>query len=184
MDYIDRKIVSILRENGRTTMQEIAREVGLSVMGVKKRLKRLEGMVKVRALVDTESLVLALIAMEVEDSKSLNEIIEKFRECPRIIKFFVTVGGYNLFALIWVDDYHTLESVSLEKCSIRAQKGIRRFEIFPVREVHYDPFFDLRLVVERTSEYAPCGVHCGSCERYEAEKCAGCPATKFYRGIL
>ncbi len=184
MDYVDRKILSILRENGRTTMQEIARRIGLSVMGVKKRLKRLEGILKIRALVNTEDLILALIAMEVEDFKSLNEIVEKFKDCPRIIKFFVTVGGYNLFSLIWVDDYHTLESVSLEKCSLRAQKGIRRFEIFPIREVYYDPFFDLRLVVERVSEYAPCGVHCGSCERYETGKCVGCPATKFYRGKL
>ncbi len=87
--------------------------------------------------------------MEIGDAESLRNIIEKFKDCPRIVRFFVTTGSFNLFALIWVEDYHTLESVSLEKCSLRAQKGIRRFEIYPVQEVYYEPSSTLELFQKR-----------------------------------
>ncbi len=122
--------------------------------------------------------------MEIGDAESLRNIIEKFKDCPRIVRFFVTTGSFNLFALIWVEDYHTLESVSLERCSLRAQEGIRRFEIYPVQEVHYESFIDIRVISEKSLEFAPCGVHCGGCGRYEEKRCMGCPATKFYRGML
>ena len=182
MDEIDRKIISILQRDGRETLQSIAREVGLSAMGVKKRLKRMGRRVKIKALLNTEDLILAIIAMDVESGEDVRRIIEKFRRCPRIIRFFVTTGSYNLFALIWVDDYHTLESVSLERCSLRSQKGIRRFDIFPVQEVHYEPFLDINVVVKRNMEVAPCGVRCNVCERYREMRCVGCPSTRFYRG--
>lgn len=183
MDEIDRKIISILQKNGRVTLQSIAKEVGLSTMGVKKRLEKLlKENIKIKALINAKNLILAIIAMEIEDAESLRNIIEKFKDCPRIVRFFVTTGSFNLFALIWVEDYHTLESVSLEKCSLRAQKGIRRFEIYPVQEVHYEPFIDIKVTSEKSLEFAPCGVHCGSCKRYKEERCMGCPSTRFYRG--
>ncbi len=65
MDDRSRKIISILQQNGKATLSEIAVEVGLSAMGVKKQL----------------------------------------------------------FALIFAEDCYSLESVSLEKCSLRAQPG-------------------------------------------------------------
>ena len=183
MDNINRKIISILQKDGRSTLQSIAKEVGLSTMGVKKRLEKLlKEDIKIKALINIKNLILAIIAMEVESADALIDIVEKFKDCPRIIRFFVTTGGYNLFALIWVEDYHTLESVSLERCSLRAQKGIRRFEIYPIQEVYYEPFIDIKVIPEKKLEFAPCGVHCGRCKRYEDEKCMGCPATRFYRG--
>ncbi len=183
MDEIDRKIISILQRDGRAKLQSIAKETGLSTMGVKKRLEKLiKNDIKIKALVNVKNVILAIVAMEIEDADSLREIIEKFRDCPRIVRFFVTTGGYNLFAIIWVEDFHTLESVSLERCSLRAQRGIRRFEIYPVQEVHYDPFIDIKVVADKELEEAPCGVHCGTCVRYTENRCSGCPATKFYRG--
>lgn len=186
MDDKDRKIISALQRSSRPTLSEIGKAVGMSAMGVKKRLDRLEGdgIIKQTTLLNVEKLgvLLAIIAMEVESSEALEKLLGKFRECPRIIKFFVTTGGYNLFALIWAEDLHTLESITLEKCSLRAQPGIRRYEVYPVQEVHYDQFLEVK-VVEKGKE-APCGVDCGSCSRYRDGKCLGCPATAFYRGKL
>jgi len=42
MDEKDRKIISILQRNGKATLSEIAKEIGMSAMGVKKRLDKLE----------------------------------------------------------------------------------------------------------------------------------------------
>ena len=187
IDEKDRKIIAILQREGKATLSKIAEEVGLSAMGVKKRLSKLEEKgLKLKALLDVEKLkiITAIVAMEVESSEALEKIIEKFKDCPRIIKFFVTTGGYNLFALIFAEDFYSLESVSLEKCSLRAQPGIRRFEIYPVQEMYYDSYLDVKVVADKNREIAPCGVHCGSCKRYEQNRCLGCPATKFYKGML
>ncbi len=187
MDEKDRIIISILQKNGKATLSEIAKQVGMSAMGVKKRLDKLEsGKIKLKPLLNVEELgiIIAVLAMEIESSEALEKLLEKFKNCPRILKFFVTTGSYNLFALIFAEDYHSLESVTLEKCSLRAQPGIRRYDVFPVQEIHYDSYLDIDIVAEKNLEYAPCGVYCGNCRRYEMNKCLGCPATKFYRGRL
>lgn len=187
MDEKDRKIISILQKNGKVTLSQIAEKIGMSAMGVKKRLDKLEkGKIKLAPLINTEELgiITAIIAMEVESSEALRKIVEKFRDCPRIIKFFVTTGSYNLFALIYAEDYYSLESISLEKCSLRAQPGVRRYDIFPVQEMFYDGYLDIKVVAEKDREEAPCGVICNDCYRYEARRCLGCPATKSYRGRL
>ncbi len=68
--------------------------------------------------------------------------------------------------------------------SIRAQKGIRRSEAI-IGEVPAVPkYLPIRVIPNKESEIAPCGIHCGRCLRYENEKCLGCPATKYYRGPL
>jgi len=188
IDERDRRIISSLQRDGEATLSEIAKELGISTMGVKKRVDRLErkGIVKLRALLNSEelNLKLAVIAMEVESSDALEALLRKFEECPRIVRFFITTGGHNLFALVYAEDYGSLESISLEKCSLRSQPGIRRFEIFPVQEVQYDAYLDIKVVADKEAEIAPCGVFCGDCRRYNAGRCLGCPATKFYRGKL
>lgn len=187
MDEKDRIIISILQKNGRATLSKTAEKVGMSAMGVKKRLARLEREnIKVRALINTEKLkiITAIVAMELESAEAIEKLLEKFKACPRIVKFFVTTGSYNLFVIIWAEDFHSLESVSLEKCSLRSQPGIRRFEIYPVQEIYYDSYLDIKVVPVKTEDVAPCGVFCGDCKRYEVERCLGCPATKFYRGRL
>ena len=188
MDDKDRLIISMLQGNGRIPFSKIAEVTGFSVMGVKKRVEKLESsdVMRIRAMLNAEKLGinLAIIAIEMENADAINETVKKFRECPRVLRFFITTGAYNLFALIVAEDYHTLESISLEKCSLRNQKGIRRFEIYPVQDVFYSSFFDINVIPEKRREYAPCGVHCGTCSRYEAERCVGCPSTVYYRGVL
>jgi len=188
IDEKDRTIIAKLQKDGRTPIVNISKETGLSSMGAKKRIDKLvkEGVIKIKALVNADKLdlKLALIAMELESGSALRELIKKFENCPRIIKFFVTTGAYNLFALVWAEDYYTLESISLESCSLRAQKGVKRFEFYPTIEIHYDPFTDLKVTAKRVFEKPPCGVDCQSCVRYEKNKCLGCPATPLYRGKL
>lgn len=186
MDGKDRKIISILQQSNRATLSEIGKAVGMTAMGAKKRLDRLEkdGVIRQTTLLNVEKLeiLVAVIAMEVESSEALEKLLKKFQKCPRIIKFFVTTGGYNLFALIWAEDLHSLESVTLEKCSLRAQPGIRRYEVYPVQEIHYNPFLDIKIADKGNA--APCGVDCSNCSRYKAGKCLGCPATILYKGNL
>ena len=189
LDEVDRKIISKLQQNGRATFQELARIIGFSNMGVKKRVDRLleKGILKVSSLVNVKQLGLqaAVVMIEIESSEALERLIQRFKDCPRVVNIFTTLGGYNLIALVIAEDQDTLESISMEKCSLRSSEGIRRSEFYPIGSIYYSPFLCIREHLthkERTT--TPCNVDCRPCNRYKAQKCVGCPTTIYYRGTL
>ena len=189
MDEVDRKIISRLQQDGRTTLGALGKTIGYSSMGAKKRVDRLlkRGVIKVSALLNPEQLHLsaAVVLLEIESAKAMHSLLERFKECPRVVHIFTTLGGYNLIALVVAEDQETLESISIEKCSLRSSEGIRRSEFYPVGNVYYSPFLSVREYLthkERTK--SPCNVDCGPCHRYKTKKCVGCPATHYYHGPL
>jgi len=189
LDEIDRKIISQLQLDGRTTLKNLSEIVGYTSMGVKKRVNKLleRGNISISALINAESLDLsaALVLLEVDSSESVNTLLKRFRKCPRVVNIFTTLGGYNVAAIIVAENQSTLNSISIEKCSLRSNKGIRRSEIYPISGVHYSPFMAIRqYLAKRENVESPCNVNCVSCQRYEENKCVGCPATEFYRGSI
>ena len=189
MDEIDRKIISQLQMDGRTTLKELAKAVGFTSMGIKKRLQKLvdQGVVKVSASLNPFTLELfsAIVLLEMESAEAMQNLIDRFKECPRVVYIFRTIGGYNLVALVVAEDQHTLESISTEKCSLRSSAGIRRSEFYPIGDIHFSPFLPLREhLTHKEKRIAPCNVDCAPCVRYERQKCVGCPAAIRYRGAL
>lgn len=186
MDDLDKKIIEQLRIDGRTTLQEISKKTGYTSMGIKKRLDKLieSGVIKITALLNSSQIGLypALVFLEMETAEDLRNILEKFNNCPRVVKIFTTMSGYNLVALVVAEDKATLECISFERCSIRSQKGIRRSEFYPIGEVHYNSYIDTSPRLPQKSEKPPCGVDCKSCISYEEEKCVACPLTSLYTG--
>lgn len=188
MDDIDKKIIEQLRIDGRTTLQEISKKTGYTSMGVKKRLDKLieSGVIKITALLNTSQVELypALVFLEMETAEDLKNIVEKFNNCPRMVKLFTSLGGYNLIALVVAENQDTLGCISVEKCSIRSQKGIRRSEFYPIGEVYYNPYIDTGPRIPSKTEETPCGVDCRNCSSYKEEKCVACPLTSLYRGKI
>ena len=188
LDEIDWKIINRLKENGRTTFEELAELVGFSSMGVKKRFDKLlkREFIKISALVNTKKIDLqaAFVLIEIESSEAMENLLKRFKECPRVVYIFKTLGAYNLFALIVAEDQATLESISMEKCSLRGGEGIRRSEFIPIGNILYDPFLPIRgNLTHKEKSIAPCNVDCQTCKRYRIE-CAGCPAASYYLGKL
>lgn len=189
MDEIDRKIISQLQFDGRTTLEELAKAIGFTSMGIKKRLQKLldQGAIKVSASLNpfTLKLLPALVLLEMESAEAMQNLIDRFKECPRVIYIFRTIGGYNLAALVVAEDQDTLESISTEKCSLRSGAGIRRSEFYPIGDIHFSPFLPLREhLTHKEKRITPCNVDCAPCIRYEKQKCVGCPAAVHYRGTL
>ena len=189
MDEIDRKIISELQADGRTTLQELAKTVGFTSMGTKKRLEKLlsNGTIKVSALVNPSALKLhpAIVMLEMESAEAMQELLYRFEECPRVIQIFKTVGGYNLIALVVAETQETLESISMEKCSLRCSRGIRRSEFYPISDMYFSPFLQVReTLAHKERTMTPCNVDCDPCKRYESQNCVGCPTTTHYRGPL
>jgi DNA-binding Lrp family transcriptional regulator len=189
MDDVDRKIISQLQLNGRTTLEELAKNIGFTSMGIKKRLQKLsdQNAIKTQALLNPFSLKIlpAIVLLEMEDSEAMQNLLARFKECPRVVYIFQTIGGYNLVALVVAENQETLESISAEKCSLRSGAGIRRSEFYPIGDIYFSPFLPVREhLTHREKTTAPCGVDCKPCLRYQSKKCVGCPATKCYRGTL
>jgi DNA-binding Lrp family transcriptional regulator len=189
LDEVDRKIISRLQQDGRTTFQELAKTVGFSSMGVKKRIDRLleRGIIRISSLLNIKELDLqaAVVLIEIETSEALERLLQRFKDCPRVVNIFTTLGGYNLIALVVAENQDTLESISVEKCSLRSGEGIRRSEFYPIGNIHYSSFLPVREnLTHQELATTPCDVDCRPCSRYKTKKCVGCPATIFYRGTL
>jgi DNA-binding Lrp family transcriptional regulator len=189
LDDIDKKIISQLQADGRTTLENLAKITGFTSMGAKKRLERLikKGIIKISALVNPSALKLhpAIIMLEMESAEAMQELLNRFEECPRVVQIFKTVGGYNLIALVIAETQETLESISMEKCSLRCSRGIRRSEFYPVSETFFSPFLQVREnLAHKENKVTPCNVECDPCNRFETKKCVGCPTTSMYKGPL
>ena len=189
MDEVDRKIISQLQQDGRTTLEELAKIVGFTSMGIRKRMQKLldQDAIKVSALLNPSSFRLfpAIVLLEMESAEATQSLLRRFKDCPRVIHIFKTIGGFNLIALVIAENQDTLESISMEKCSLRSGAGIRRSEFYPIGEIYFSPFLPVREhLTHKDRSIAPCQVNCEPCARYKTKKCVGCPTTLRYRGTL
>jgi DNA-binding Lrp family transcriptional regulator len=185
LDKVDTIIVSELQKDGRIALSSIAKKTGISHVAIHKRLEKLinEGIVNISACLNTERLdaKVAVILVEVVNSKRLKELIEAFKNCPRTV-LLSALSASNLLTIIVGEDFPTLESV-IGICSLRVQKGVRRSEVYIGDLPTYPKFLPMRITAERKA-CAPCGARCSACENFKNKQCLGCPATKSYIGPL
>jgi DNA-binding Lrp family transcriptional regulator len=189
MNEVDKKIIAQLQADGRTSLQDLAKITGFTSMGTKKRLEKLikKDAIKISALINPYVLGLhpAIVMLEMGSAEAMQELLNRFEECPRVVQIFKTVGGYNLIALVVAETPETLESISMEKCSLRCSRGIRRSEFYPISDTYFSPFLQIReALAHKEKTIAPCNVDCDPCKRYETQKCVGCPTTSYYKGTL
>ena len=189
LDRVDWKMLSELQLDGRKTFKELGEAIGFTGLGAKKRVDKLleQGVIRIAPLFNVAMLnmSLAMILLEVESGEAMRKTIDRYRECPRVIHFFTTMGGYNLIALVLAEDQGTLESESMEKCSLRSGEGIRRSEFYPIGKVNHSTFLPLRTYVQKNEgNTTPCGVDCSGCSALQNQKCLGCPSVSCYKGPL
>lgn len=188
LDDVDWKIIHMLQQNARTTYRELGNAIGYSGLGAKKRVNRLvnHNLILPSTLINVEQLEirLALIMLEVETSEAMQKILNRYRECPRVLNFFTSLGGYNLIALVMAEDQGTLESESMEECALRSGEGIRRSEFYPIRSIPYSPFLHLKQYTHSHKDQAPCNANCRECPSFKNEYCIGCPTVSYYKGPL
>ena len=94
MDAVDRKILSVLQEDGRLTVTELAAHVGLSVSPCHRRLRELErsGAIQgYRAVVDAEALglsfeALVFVTMRQADRDTVLSFEEAVAGVPHVVQ--------------------------------------------------------------------------------------------------
>ena len=188
MDDIDKKLVSILQKNGRTSLSEIGKDLGMSHVAVSKRLDKLvqSEYVNVTAGVNAEYLDVKVLflGLETEDMEVAEHIQNKYKDCPRILMIAPVTGRYNVFAVMVAEDTWSLESI-IGTCSLRTEPGVRRSESWFGNAPVLPKYLQVDLAPSPSgSTVSPCGRDCGACKRYKANKCVGCPPTDVYKGEL
>jgi len=180
----DLAFIKALENNCKVNYKQVARILGISHTAARKRTEKLisnEYISIVPALnLKRLGFILALLFLEVANEEYLSKLLEKFKECPRIIFMFKVMGEYNLVALIYAEDERVLDSI-LGTCILRTMEGIRKSEVVLIPKILINDYYNLRVPIGER-EKAPCGADCYNCERLKSDECIGCPSVKYYTG--
>lgn len=118
LDTIDRRLIALLQEDGRTSTQSLARRAGCSEITARRRLRRLlsDGVVQIVGAVDPfqigyESPV--IIGLKVERGR-IDEIAAKLGEHPAIRYIGAATGNADLIIEIVARSNHDLAEFLLD----------------------------------------------------------------------
>ena len=103
MDSIDRKIITILKDNGRAGYNEIGEKVGLSEGAVRKRIKTLVesgGIRKFTIKAGLTESAEAITLLATTPSYPTQEVSAKIRKIPNVETLYEVTGEYDIVAVI------------------------------------------------------------------------------------
>ena len=120
MDEIDYQILEILRENARTTNEDIAKIVKLTEGAVRNRIKRLVliGVIK-RFTIITEPTQPEAIVLIKTQAKGSKEILRRIRRYTN--RLFETAGEYDVAGFISAE---SIEKINMTIDKLRGVEGV------------------------------------------------------------
>jgi Lrp/AsnC family transcriptional regulator, leucine-responsive regulatory protein len=120
MDAVDRKILSLLVEDGRRTYGDIAARVSLSAPSVKRRVDRLRGSGALEgftAVVDHGAMgwnTEALVELFFRAGTTLDRVAKTLREHPEVVEAWSVTGEADAIARVRTDDNAALERLIMD----------------------------------------------------------------------
>lgn len=120
MDAKDRKILSLLLEDGRRTFDDIARHVQLSAPSVKRRVDRLEASGALQgftAVVDHAALgwgTEALIELFYRPGTTLAEVTRTLADHPEVVEAWSVTGDADAIARVRTEGNSDLERLIID----------------------------------------------------------------------
>ena len=103
MDDVDRKILNILKEDGRAGYISVAKQIGLSEGAVRKRIKILSDSGVIRKFTLKIGLgegAEAIAMLSVNPSLPTQEISKRIQEIPNVETIYEVTGEYDIVAVI------------------------------------------------------------------------------------
>lgn len=128
MDDIDRKLLALLMEDGRSTWVDLAGAVGLSAPSVTERVRKLEdagiiqGYVAVVNPTAVEQRLLALVHVSLASTGEHQEFIDAVRGLPQVQECHIIAGDFDYFLKVRCPDGEAL--AALLRDEIRALPGV------------------------------------------------------------
>jgi Lrp/AsnC family leucine-responsive transcriptional regulator len=106
MDVLDRRIIAILAEDGRTPYREIAERTGVATTTVHQRVRRLseKGVITgTRISINWEAVglpVTALVSVEAPGDQPLAEVAESIAGLPHVQDCYAVTGEFDLLLTV------------------------------------------------------------------------------------
>ena len=127
LDDVDRRIIAMLRANGRATNQQIARSLKIAATTVSARIRRLEQTkaMRVVAVSDFAALgykVLLAVGIEVQ-GRAAQDVVQELAELPEVFAAHLVTGARDIEILVALHDLAELKPFMMQK--ITRVKGIR-----------------------------------------------------------
>jgi Lrp/AsnC family transcriptional regulator of lysine biosynthesis len=103
MDDKDKKILQLLKKNGRESYGNLGKKVGLSEGAIRKRIKTLSNLgvirkftVKIGEVEGTEAITL----LSTSPSSPTQEVSKRIKEIPNVETIYEVTGEYDIIAVI------------------------------------------------------------------------------------
>jgi DNA-binding Lrp family transcriptional regulator len=144
LEPADRRILELLRDDGRMSVATLAERAGISRAGAYARLERLrsEGVIQgFSARVDGRRLGLGVSALVLISGRqpAWRSLRDQLRAMPEVEYCVFTTGEYDALILVRVPDVETLRDVILER--LQSMPAVRATQtIFVLDEVLRRPF--------------------------------------------
>ncbi len=120
MDAVDRKILSLLVEDGRRTYDDIAARVSRSAPSVKRRIDRLRASGALEgftAVVDHGAMgwnTEALVELFFQAGTTLDRVARTLRDHPEVVEAWSVTGEADAIARVRTDDNAALERLIMD----------------------------------------------------------------------
>jgi Lrp/AsnC family transcriptional regulator for asnA, asnC and gidA len=107
LDTLDNRIISLLVEDGRMPIGDMAARLNVTAPTLRKRIKKLEksGILKISGLIDPnqrEEMTTALVAMSIQSRGKMDQILEKIGRLPNVVWVGVVAGRYDIIAEVLI----------------------------------------------------------------------------------
>jgi len=126
MDDINKKIIKILKANGKTTLQNISEKINLSVAPIARRINQLEknNIIKNYSInIDETSLgykfpAFIFISLEKQQSKNFDKFEKKILNFPEVVECWLMTGSKDYLIRIAVKDVSEFEDFLTKKLTV------------------------------------------------------------------
>ena len=142
MDLLDKKIIKILKNNSKATLQTISDQINLSIAPTARRINQLEakGIIKNYTVnIDENSLgykfpAFIFISLERQQSKNFDKFEEKILSFPEVVECWLMTGTKDYLIRIAVKDVKEFEDFLTKKLTVI--EGVSSVETsIPLRRV-------------------------------------------------
>ncbi|MEH6525925.1 MAG: Lrp/AsnC family transcriptional regulator [Sneathiella sp.] len=133
MDQSDYKLLAVLQQNARTSIQELADHIGASTASVQRRLKVLrdDGVIKKEvAVLDQQKLgfgITAVVSVELERDRldQIDAFKRKARQDRQVMNFYCIAGDGDFMMIVVAKDIGDYEAFTHR--FFFADKNVRKF---------------------------------------------------------
>jgi DNA-binding Lrp family transcriptional regulator len=145
LDRVDLRLLELLQQDGRASMQALSEAIHLSARATLNRVRRLEaeGLIEgYRALVHRSALgeqiwVFAEIALKDQRQASVQRFEKRMASAPEVAACYVVSGRYDYLVRLGcpsLDHYHRLISGWLDEAGLGIEKIVTNIELATIKE--------------------------------------------------